>query len=110
MKIIQEISLSFSEFFSVNYFISRELTKLHETCYKGRVDELKIDELVEEGEYTIVISINNKNNIDNLKYYLVSNVLKSLRMNGIDQKKRIKYCSEEYSVYILLFIYLFVIR
>lgn len=104
MKIIQEISLSFSEIINVDYFISRELTKIHETCYKGKIDELKIEELVEEGEYTIVISIINKNNVDNLKYYVVNNVLKSLKMNGIDQKKRIKYCSEEYNVYILLFI------
>lgn len=98
MKAVKEISSSCSDILDVNYFISRELTKLHETCYKGDIKDLNVDELLEEGEYTVVINSSNKENIDNLNYYVVNNVIKGLKKNGIDKKKRIKYCSEEYNV------------
>ena len=42
--------------------ICRELTKLHESFYRGKISELNINKFVTKGEATVVISEEKQNN------------------------------------------------
>jgi 16S rRNA (cytidine1402-2'-O)-methyltransferase len=42
--------------------IARELTKIHETIYRGNIDDIKFPKSKLKGELTIVISKNNNKN------------------------------------------------
>ena len=45
-----------------NIMIARELTKIHETIYRGNIDDIKFPKSKLKGELTIVISKNNNKN------------------------------------------------
>ena len=87
--------------------IAREITKLHETYYRGEVDKIKLFKTPIKGELTIVISkINSKKhviNIDklreeiniNLKKYSVKDVVELIsKKENISKKKVYNICLE----------------
>ena len=54
---------SYKQYFSGrNIMIARELTKIHETIYRGNIDDIKFPKSKLKGELTIVISKNNNKN------------------------------------------------
>ena len=87
--------------------IAREITKLHETYYRGEVDKIKLFKTPIKGELTVVISkINSKKqviNIDklreeiniNLKKYSVKDVAELIsKKENISKKKVYNICLE----------------
>ena len=87
--------------------IAREITKLHETYYRGEVDRIKLFKTPIKGELTVVISkINSKKqviNIDklreeiniNLKKYSVKDVVELIsKKENISKKKVYNICLE----------------
>ena len=87
--------------------IAREITKLHETYYRGEVDRIKLFKTPIKGELTVVISkINSKKqviNIDklreeiniNLKKYSVKDVAELIsKKENISKKKVYNICLE----------------
>ena len=63
-KLIKKFQLLKEFFFDREILICRELTKLHETIYRGKISEIDMSEFKPKGEVTVVIS-NQKNNNEN---------------------------------------------
>ena len=99
----------FKKFFSGRkILIAREITKLHETYYRGDIDEIKLFKTPIKGELTVVISrINTKKlNIDTkeireqidlyLKKYSVKDVVELIsKKENISKKQVYKMCLEK---------------
>tara|TARA_B100001057_G_scaffold494734_1_gene591941 strand:- start:1661 stop:2500 length:840 start_codon:yes stop_codon:yes gene_type:complete len=99
----------FKKFFSGRkILIAREITKLHETYYRGNIDEIKLFKTPIKGELTVVISrINTKKlNIDTkeireqidlyLKKYSVKDVVELIsKKENISKKQVYKMCLEK---------------
>ena len=85
-KLAKRLNL-FNEFFNEReILICRELTKIHESLYRGKVSDIKNIKLISKGEFTIVISekkevaINDLNESDKVK---IRNLFKNTSVKDI---------------------------
>lgn len=81
----------------INVCVCRELTKMNETIYRGRIIDI-YNSIIEKGEFVILIDNNNSNNknVNNLSDYI--HELKSLIGKGEKEKVACKMISYKYNL------------
>lgn len=82
---------------NVNLVVCRELTKLNETIYRGKIDDI-LDNIVEKGEIVIVINNNKINNDNKTNYELFLNEISSLVSKGEKDKIACKIVAYKHGI------------
>ena len=107
-KLIKKFQLLKEFFFDREILICRELTKLHETIYRGKISEIDMSEFKPKGEVTVVISKQKNNNENNelnesdkrkIKKLIKNKTIKDIvriisKEKNISKSKIYNYCLE----------------
>lgn len=81
----------------INFIVCRELTKINETIYRGKYDEI-INEIIEKGEFVVIVEPGTpkKEIISNDKY--VQQVMELVDLDGIKLKQACKNIAKKYDL------------